>query len=127
MGNSRLYPWPLFEILLPIWVYNAIVLVAFGKNTSIRNVAERLFRGAFRRQNGFLNPTNDPTMTQGIMISPDEIKLFCSRFEFDGTEIVQISSAIGWLISADLNNQRTPEHGEMQWVVLDLAYFRPIF
>ena len=50
MSKPRLYPWPLFEIMLPAWTYNAIVSVAFAKNASIREVTERLFRGAIKRQ-----------------------------------------------------------------------------
>ncbi|MCX6713400.1 MAG: hypothetical protein NTY66_04310 [Candidatus Vogelbacteria bacterium] len=125
-GRSSLYPWPLTYVDLPAWVYAAIVPVAFAKNTNIRKVTERLFRGALRRwRNELCQPFGVyPSLSQGIMISPDEIEFF--RAGLLSPWGTQISYGIGWLIGADLNREFNPdEYDDPQWAVLNLAFLRP--
>ena len=125
MNNPRLYPWPLFEILLPVWVYNAAVSVAFAKNTSIREVVERLYRGAVKRKEGKIGvPGECYSIKQGLLLSPEEIESFRQRLCYPTCTSVPL--AMGWTIGIDLLDHKTPDHQDMQWVVLDMAFMRPI-
>ena len=113
------------KVFLPVSVYDACVAVAFAKNCQIRQVMERLFTGALDRRKEIMPffPLFNH-VTKGIRVLPKDLAGL--RKIMPQPPIVNgVPWCSGHLIEEDLKQAFTADHGDLQWVVLDLVFFRP--
>ncbi len=124
MRNFHLTHHHLTEIYLPPSVYSAIVPVAFAKNTTIRDITERLFRGSLRRSLEVPSVKRFQPIKQGILITQAEIRLFKRRLDL--MKKSDFKYAFGVMITHDLVNNHTPDKENLSWTILELAYRWPL-